>query len=403
MSDFYQGGVFSLLHKLGKRNIEGLESELEGYSMERPIALVLPVTFSDLHAPACQEIFRELRNIRYIKEFVVTLGMTNTKEQFEEAKELVRQLPENRVLIWCNGPRIRKLYKLLEKHELRVGGDGKGRSAWTAYGYIIARGTCWVIALHDCDIVNYDRELLARLCYPCTNPSLDYEFCKGFYSRVSDRMHGRVTRLYVMPMVRSLIEILGYLPFLEYLNSFRYPLAGEFSMIADIARVNHVPGDWGLEVGTLAEVYRNCSLRRICQSDLTDNYEHKHQPLSPEDPGKGLLKMSIDIGKVIFRTLASEGVVFSEPFFRTLISSYLRIAEDTVKRYQDDAMINGLNFDLHNEVTAVEAFTRGIEIAGETFLKDPHGAPQIPNWSRVTSANPDFLAMLLEAIEADNR
>jgi glucosyl-3-phosphoglycerate synthase len=124
-------------------------------------------------------------------------------------------------------------------------------------------------------------------------------------------------------------------------------------------------------VGTLAEVYRNCSRKRICQSDLCDNYEHKHQPLSPEDPARGLLKMSIDIGKVLFRTLASEGAVFSENFFRTLIACYLRMAQDTVKRYQDDAMINKLKFDYHSEVAAVEAFTRGIEIAGERSAGRP--------------------------------
>ncbi len=173
-------------------------------------------------------------------------------------------------------------------------------------------------------------------------------------------------------------------------------------MITDIARVNRVPGDWGLEVGTLAEVYRNCSPRRICQSELCENYEHKHQPLSPDDPAKGLLKMSIDIGKVLFRTLASEGVVFSDAFFKTLISSYLRKAQETVKRYHDDALINKLKFDMHTEVTAVEAFTRGIEISASTFLEDPLGAPQIPNWSRVTSAIPDFLDLLLETIQEDN-
>jgi glucosyl-3-phosphoglycerate synthase len=231
---------------------------------------------------------------------------------------------------------------------------------------------------------------------------MDYEFCKGYYSRVTDRMHGRVTRLFVTPILKSLIRIVGYLPFLEYLSSFRYPLAGEFSMITDIARVNRVPGDWGLEVGTLAEVYRNCSVRRICQSELAENYEHKHQALSPDDPSKGLLKMSIDIGKVLFRTLAGEGVVFSDAFFRTLITNYLRIAQETAKRYYDDAQINQLKFDMHSEVTAIEAFTRGIQIAGSTFMEDPLGAPQIPNWSRVTSAIPDFLDLLLETVTEDN-
>lgn len=402
MTDFYQTGIVSTLHRLGTPSFEELEEELQRLSRYRPVALVLPVTYPDLHAPACKDIFRKLSQVKYVREFIVALGMTNSREQFEEAKKLVAALPENRELIWCSGPGLGKLYNMLEKRELRVGSDGKGRSAWTSYGYVIAKGECWVIALHDCDIVNYSRELLARLCYPCANPDMDYEFCKGYYSRVSDRMHGRVTRLFVIPIIRALINILGYLPFLEYLNSFRYPLAGEFSMITDIARVNRVPGDWGLEVGTLAEVYRNCSMRRICQSDLCENYEHKHQPLSPDDPGKGLLKMSIDIAKVLFRTLASEGVVFSENFFKTLIASYLRIAHETVKRYQDDAMINKLEFDLHSEVTAVEAFTRGIELSGRMFMEDPLGVPQIPNWSRVTSAIPDFLDMLLDTIKEDN-
>jgi glucosyl-3-phosphoglycerate synthase len=174
-------------------------------------------------------------------------------------------------------------------------------------------------------------------------------------------------------------------------------------MISDIASINRVPGDWGLEVGTLAEVYRNCSIKRICQSNLCENYEHKHQALSADDPQKGLLKMSIDIAKVLFRTLASEGVVLSDAFFRTLIISYLRLAKDTVKRYHDDAMINTLKFDEHRETTAVEAFTHGIEIAGKTFLKDPLGVPQIPSWSRVTSAIPDFPDLLLEAIQSDNK
>ena len=127
------------------------------------------------------------------------------------------------------------------------------------------------IALHDCDIVGYERGMLARLCYPVTNPNLDYDFCKGFYARVTDRMHGRVTRLLMTPLIRSLQKILGHLPILVFLDSFRYVLAGEVSMDASLARISRVPGDWGLEVEVLAEVYRNTSLRRICQVDIADS------------------------------------------------------------------------------------------------------------------------------------
>jgi glucosyl-3-phosphoglycerate synthase len=35
-------------------------------------------------------------------------------------------------------------------------------------------------------------------------------------------------------------------------------------------------------------------------------------------------------------------------------------------------------------------------------MEDPLGAPMIPNWSRVTSAIPDFLDRLKVAVEQDN-
>jgi glucosyl-3-phosphoglycerate synthase len=245
--------------------------------------------------------------------------------------------------------------------------------------------------------------MLARLCYPVTSPSLDYDFCKGFYSRVTDRLHGRMTRLLVTPLMRSLQKILGHLPILIFFDSFRYPLAGEFSMDVDLARVNRIPGDWGLEVGVLAEVYRNTSLRRVCQADIAENYEHKHQELSPEDATKGLHKMCVDICKSLFRTLASEGIVFSDGFFKTLVATYTKTAQDMLKRYEDDAAINGLIFDRHAESLAVETFTNGIKKAAEIITEDPLGVPLISSWDRVTSAIPDILVRIREAVEEDNK
>jgi glucosyl-3-phosphoglycerate synthase len=173
-------------------------------------------------------------------------------------------------------------------------------------------------------------------------------------------------------------------------------------MITDLARINRTPWDWGLEVGVLSEVFRNCSLRRICQVDLTDNYEHKHQELSPDDPNKGLLKMSIDIAKNLFRNLASEGIDLSESLLKTLKATYLRTAQEAITKYHDDASINGLDFDRHEEGVAVETFTKGIELASKAFVEDPLRIPLIPNWSRVTSAIPDFLERLKNAVDDDN-
>ena len=402
MGDFHQSGEITTLHRFGSMDIAKLESEIKKLSRLRPIALVLPTVFSELEGNALPKILDELKEIKYLKQIIVTLGRFN-KEQFKYAKEFFSVLPQKVRLIWNDGSRIKKLYKLLDDENVSAGADGKGRSAWMAYGYVLACEESKVIVLHDCDVMTYSREFLARLCYPVVNHNLDFEFCKGYYSRITDRMHGRVTRLFVTPLLRALGRIIGDLDFLKYMDSFRYILAGEFSMLADLARVNRIPGDWGLEVGVLAEVYRNCSKKRICQVDLCETYEHKHQPLSEEDITTGLMKMGIDITKSLFTTLASTGIIFNDSFFRTLRITYSRAAQAFIEKYESDSAINGLYFDRHLEIKAVEAFTKGLKIAGDQFLENPIGTPLISNWSRVTSAIPDFFDKLIDAVGKDNK
>ena len=166
----------------------------------------------------------------------------------------------------------------------------------------------------------------------------------------------------------------------------------------------YTPGELGgfTPAGWLAEVYRNTALKRVCQSELCEVYDHKHQSLE-RDPEQGLLKMCTDIAKNLFRTLASEGVVIAPEHLMTIYSRYQRTAEDMIDWYHADAAINGLHFDRHEEETAVETFVRGLKSAGETFLEDPMGIPLIPNWNRVNSALPQFVEELRDAVEADNR
>jgi glucosyl-3-phosphoglycerate synthase len=403
MADFHQTGVLTTFHRLGPTNLERMEEELTEFNVHRPIALVLPTTPRELDSQALRGILANLKDVPYLNEVVITLGRTSDPAHFVQAKKLFSVLPYRHRVIWASGPRFLELYQLLEQNDLQVGEDGKGRSAWTAYGYVLGREESEVIGLHDCDIVNHSRELVGRLFYPVASPGIDYAFCKGYYARVTDRMHGRVTRLFVTPLVRSLIKLFGHVPFLSYLDSFRYALAGEFSMITELARINRIPSDWGLEVETLAEVYRNYSPRRICQVELCETYEHKHQPLSAEDPRTGLMKMTIDIAKSVFRNLAIESVVMSQGALRTLVINYQRTAKDALKSYSDDAAINGLLFDYHQETVIVEAFTRAIQMAGMEFMDKPLYSPLIPSWNRVTSAIPDFLSRLCAVVEEENR
>ncbi len=401
MSDFHQNGVVTVLHRLGHPNLEQLEAELERHAGSNPIALVLPSLYAELSRPALKGIVETLTQVRYLNEIVVSLDHATALE-FRRAKQYFSVLPQRVRVIWNDGARIQHILKVLTANAIDVGLQGKGRGCWTAFGYLLARHQSKVIALHDCDIVSYDRQYLARLCYPIANPNLGYEFAKGFYSRVTDRLHGRVTRLFITPLLRSLQQLVGFHPFLTFLDSFRYPLAGEFAMVNDLAWTNRIPGDWGLEIGVLAEVYRNCALRRVCQVDIADAYEHKHQSLSADNPDSGLLKMCVDITKALFRNLASEGVVLSESALKTLRASYLQAAQEAISRYENDAAINGLSFDRHEERMAVEVFLEGMKLATDRFLDDPLGVPMISNWSRVTAAVPDIFGQLIEAVESDH-
>lgn len=400
MSDFFQNGVITTFHKLGKLNLKKLENEIKDFSRIRPIALVLPSLYREFSSGALPNIMEELRKAGYLNQIVLCLDRA-TREKFEEVKKFF-SIYKRLTVIWNDGPQMKNLYELLEKNDLSPGIEGKGRAVWISLGYILAKGKSRVIATHDCDIENYDRSLLARLCYPVASPHSEYEFCKGYYSRVTDRMHGRATRLFFTPFIRALEKMLGYLPFLVYMDSFRYALSGEISMRRDLALALSIPSDWGLEVATLAEVYRNMALNRICQVDIADTYEHKHQALSPKDPERGVLKMTVDIAKSIFRTLATEGIQFSEGFFRTLSNIYLKIAQETVVRYENDAAINGLEFDRHEESICVEAFAEGIKKAGEVFWQNPSETTLIPSWHRVIAALPDFFSLLKQAVEEDN-
>ncbi len=405
MADFHQGGVVTTLHRLGSTDIERLEDELLRYARERPIALVLPCLFSELRGPALKGIVDILRGVRYLQQIVVSISGSDERADDDEMRALFdgieSRLGEPPVLLWNSGRRVQALLETLRDEGLDPGRDGKGRAIWLACGYVLASNQSRVIAVHDCDILNYSRELLARLCYPTANPNLHYEFAKGYYGRVTDRLNGRVTRLFVGPLFKALKAVLGPQPLLEYLDSFRYPLAGECSMTTDLVRINRIPSDWGLEIGMLGEVYRNCSLKRICQVEISANYDHKHRELSEDDASRGLNRMVVDIASSLIHNLASYGVEFDAGFLNTLTAAYTRTAQDAIVSYSDDAALNGLVFDRHEEEVAVETFSRALRIAGLGFVRDPMGLPQISNWNRVTSASPNFLDELRNAVEND--
>ena len=230
---------------------EELEAELDSFKHERPMSLVLPSLYSELSGPALGHIVEELSKVSYLDEIVVGLDRANENE-YRHAIEYFGKLGQHHRILWNDGPRLQAIDQELRKMGLAPIELGKGRNVWYCFGYVLGSGRGESVALHDCDIVTYERELLARLIYPVAHPTFSYAFCKGYYSRIGgNAMGGRVSRLFVTPLLRTLTKVCGSSEFITYLDSFRYPLAGEFAVTASLARSNRIPSDWGLEVGTL--------------------------------------------------------------------------------------------------------------------------------------------------------
>ena len=403
MSDFSQNGIISTLHDFGTKTTSEIEKELLSFSKLRKMELILPCLYSELEGNALPKIVKEISKTKYLDHIIVGLDKANSK-QAKKAWKFFKKLNMPFSILWNDGPGLKKLDQELKKKDLAPNELGKGRNVWYCLGMCIARDNARSVALHDCDIKTYDRRMLAKLFYPVVNPTFNFEFCKGYYPRIAEnKMNGRVARLLVFPLLTALEKTIGKSDYLEFMKSFKYPLAGEFSFRRNVLPELRISSDWGIEVGILSEMQRSFSPQNICQVDLADKYDHKHQILSIDDETKGLSRMSIDIIKTFIKKLATQGNTFSREKFRSLKATYYRSALDLIDIYRSDAEMNGLKLDTHTEEKTVELFARNIMKAGEAFILNPMDTPFIPTWSRVKSAIPDFLKRLKEVVNEDNK
>ncbi len=401
MVDFHQNGNIATLHNLRTRSLEEMTYELETFAQTRKMSLILPCLYSELETDAMPNILSELAKVTYLHRVIVGLDRADA-DQFRHAKQFFEGLNQNHIVIWNDSPRMIALDNRLEEMGLAPAEQGKGKNVWTSIGYLIGCQDSAVMAIHDCDILTYTNELLARLIYPVANPTFPYQVAKGYYARIGgEKLNGRVTRLLVSPLLIALKRVVGDRDYLDYLRSFRYPLSGEFAMRTNILPDLRIPSDWGLEIGVLSEAWRNLAPKAVCQVEIADAYDHKHQALSPEDAETGLNRMSTDICKAIFRKLAADGTIFTTNVFRTLKATYYRSALDLLDAYYSDAQMNGLSVDRHAEEASIELFAENIMRAGQTFLDNPHETPFIATWNRVHAADPTFLRDMQAAAAAD--
>jgi len=397
--DFKQGKI-TTLHEINIDKKKLIKAVIDSTNV-RPASVIMPMLYKEINGDSLYSIKKGLNKCTYLKEIIIPLAAKNEKE-FSHVKRFFSDLKIPHLIMWCNGPKIEKILM-----ELKTDGidlfkyRGKGRDVWLALG--IASLRSYAIALHDADIMVYDEMIPTKLLYPLVEPELDFKFNKGYYARVNTEkniMYGRVFRLFLYPLILSLKEQTDYeLKFVNFLNSFRYPISGEFALTSDLALDVDIPGNWGLEIGIMAEMYRNVILKRICQTDL-GFYDHKHQKIGSSD--KGLIKMSRDILETLLRILIEEdNISISKEFLISLRVLYQRNAQDSIRKYHADAHFNNINYDRHNEENMVEKFSKQIMSAGERYLEKPVGT-RIPDWLRTISANKKIRENLLDIVIMDN-
>jgi glucosyl-3-phosphoglycerate synthase len=397
MSDFHQSGLVTALPRLLTRPVEELEAAIAILTPKFPVSLVIPMIPSELERPALAGILAELCEVSYLHSLVISLNRA-TQQDYDRTRRYFKAYGGNLVVVWNESPALRLFLKGLERAGLSVGTQGKGRACWLAMGYLLAEEKVDYIAFIDADILNFSREMLARLVLPALDPIVDFDFVKAYYARFSDRLHGRVTRLFLSPLLAAFARLIGQEPYIRYLSSFRYALAGEFAVQRDLASRMRLPSDWGLEIVTLFEALRHRAPVRICQVEIADRYEHKHQSLSPGDPARGLNRMARDVGTHLLRTLAAAGVVLSAGLLESLLAAYQREAEDAVADSFAIAAINGLAYDRHQEELNVNTFVAALRAAIEEFHRDPLGPPLVPNWARVWAGVPESGPQLVKAV-----
>ena len=390
----FQQSLITTVHDYSLGNLDAIDFNKE--LRQRPTALLIPCLMEEFNRPALSLIRDTLSTLTGLSSLVVALS-ADSIDDVNAAKAFFAKMPFTVLVHWTNGPAVQEVLSSMASLGLDLTGPpGKGWAVWQGLG--VACKHAEVIGLFDADIRTFGSGYPERMLRPLLNPSHGMAYVKAFYSRLSletQALQGRATRLFVGPLLASLEEIFGTLPYLRYLQTFRYPLAGEFAFTRDLAMNLRIPSDWGLEMGLLSEVYRHVAPSRITQVDL-GLFDHKHKSLGNK-PDEGLQRMASEIFCTVLRSLMEhEGCVMSMDQLPTLEVLYRRVGEDRVRQFGLDSAINRLPYDRHGEELALHRFADLLRPSLSSLLASPI-AHQLPSWSRLNSCNPSFATDLATA------
>ncbi|MCD6151696.1 MAG: glycosyl transferase, partial [Deltaproteobacteria bacterium] len=80
MSDFIQNRKITNLQMINKRDLPDIESEVEVFSYDRKITLLLPSLYSEFTGEAMPGIIKSLETVPYVHRLVLSLDRASEKE-----------------------------------------------------------------------------------------------------------------------------------------------------------------------------------------------------------------------------------------------------------------------------------------------------------------------------------
>jgi len=319
-------------------------------------AVVVPMTEREYGAWATERTMAELESVDPAR---VLVPLRASPERAADFREWLAGFDLSLDVVWCSGERVDSL---LDEHGLD-GEAGKGRDVWLALG--LAAAAHPYVVCHDADVRSYEGADVARLLAPV---EWGFPFAKGYYARIEDdRLYGRLFRLLYVPLVRAL-RSRHDAPVLEYLDAFRYALAGEFAATAELVRELRMERRFGLEVGTLGDAFCAAGFDGTAQVDL-GRYEHDHRAVTGP---AGLADMSEDVCAALLRVVEDRGV---DPEYDPLRVAYREAATALVAGYEADARFNDLRYEPADERAQVERYAAAVGPPGED--------DRLPAWASI--------------------
>jgi glucosyl-3-phosphoglycerate synthase len=394
MADFHQPRYVPTLHSLGRHHLLGAHATDQVVTRARTAGvsttLILPALAQELDTAAFPRILRVLSADPLVGRLMIVLGHASAS-QHDAAERLLQDMRVPVSLVRIDDPALLAIGRSLARRGIEVSPHGKGYACWVGLCTALAGSGSDVIAMHDCDIETYSPTLLRRLLSPLVTPARPFDFAKGYYPRVTTRLYGRVTRLFVAPLLRALqvMDLRTTLP--AFLGDFRYPLAGEVAFSRALATDLPMHGGWGLEIGTLAEVYRRQGAFRVCQVDVAETYDHRHRPIGGPEADKGGLAVMVEqIVGTLMDALRRDGVAVDGRMLRYVLIHHRHEAQCLLDAYEADAAVNGLAYERARETDMADQFAAAFErcIANGRCA----AAPAHPSWKDVQAIAPQAAA-----------